>query len=118
MIQSFSHVEGALGKTVLNANSRLVEVINAYEALELTAKARLSEEDSMQIKREKLVQDCAKGITTVNVLSEALALLQPEDTYLPHEALAMAKEMELTCRVSSFLWLLFGTYLIPIEPVS
>jgi hypothetical protein len=120
-IHPLSHVGGDRGTTVLNTNARLVEVINAYEALELAAKTRLSEMASMRIEREKLRQDCAKGTTTVNELSEALALLQPDETYSSHGAMAkelLDKELGLTYSVRSLLWLMLSTYLIPIEPVS
>jgi hypothetical protein len=120
-IHPLAHVGGAQRKIVLNTNARLVKVINAYEALELAAKARLSEVASMRIEWEKLRQDCAKGTTTVNELSEALALLQPDETYLLHGTMAkelLDKELALTCSVRSHLWLMLSTYLIPIEPVS
>jgi hypothetical protein len=71
-------------------------------------------EASMQvIEREKLRQDCAKGTATVNALSEALTLLQPDGTYLPHGAMAnelLDKESGLACSVRSLLWLMLSTY--------
>jgi hypothetical protein len=88
---------------VLNANSNLVEVINAYETVRLTAKEKKSVEDSL----ERLRQDCDKGISIVISLTQALAVLQPEDMYLPNQPSSgptgASQELGLFCTVRSFL---------------
>jgi hypothetical protein len=114
-IRSLPHVGGAQGKTVLNTISRLVEVINAYEALEMAAK-------EMWIKRERLRQACAMGTTMINALSRGLVHLQPDEVDLPHGAILArglpTRELGLTCSVRSLLWHIFNTDLISLEPVS
>jgi hypothetical protein len=73
---------------------------------------------------KRLYQDCAKGTTVVNTLSQTLALLPPlppDKPYLPHGAVAkqfLARGLGLTCTVRSLLWLTFSIYLISIEPIS
>jgi hypothetical protein len=87
----------------MNANSNLVEVINAYETVKLTAKEKKSVEDSL----ERLRQDCDRGISIVSSLSQALAVLQPEDIYLPDQPppgpTGASRELGLFCTVLFFL---------------